>query len=91
VSRIISKLTSDHHQDWDEYVYKKQASIYHDSRWSQLITKAFGHESHYLMAVENEKVVKIFPLVRLKSLLFGIFLISIINGGITEPFDSAIT
>jgi FemAB-related protein (PEP-CTERM system-associated) len=76
VSLIISKLTSDHHQDWDEYAYKKQASIYHNSRWSQLIKKVFGHESHYLMAVENEKVVGILPLVQLKSLLFGNFLIS---------------
>ena len=76
MSTIVSKLTTDHHDDWDEYVFKKQASIYHDSRWPKLIKKVFGHESYYLMAVENEKVVGIFPLVQLKSLLFGNFLIS---------------
>lgn len=76
MSTIVSMLTTDHHNDWDEYVCKKQASIYHYSRWSQLIKMVFGHESHYLMAVENEKVVGIFPLVQLKSLLFGNFMIS---------------
>ena len=76
MSIIVSKLTTDHHDDWDEYVFKIKASIYHDSRWSQLIEKVFGHESHYLMAVENEKVVGILPLVQLKSLLFGNFMVS---------------
>ena len=73
---VISKLTSDRHQEWDEYVRKKQASIYHDSRWPQLIKKVFGHESFYLMAVENDSVVGILPMVQLRSLLFGNFLIS---------------
>ena len=76
MSTIVSELTTDYHDVWDEYVFKKQSSIYHDSRWSQLIKKVFGHESYYLMAVENEKVVGVFPLVQLKSLLFGNFLIS---------------
>jgi hypothetical protein len=76
MSTIVSRLTTDHIDDWNEYVFKQQASIYHDSRWSQLIKKVFGHESHYLMAVENGKVVGIFPLVQLKSMLFGNFLIS---------------
>jgi len=76
MSIIVLKLTTEHHDDWDEYVSKKQASIYHYSRWSPLIKKVFGHESHYLMAVENEKVVGILPLVQLKSLLFGNFMVS---------------
>ena len=33
MSTIVSKLTTDHLDDWDEYAFKRQASIYHDSRW----------------------------------------------------------
>ena len=76
MSLVISKLTQSQNADWDDYVYKKQTSIYHDSRWSQLIKKVFGHDSHYLMARENGKVVGIFPLIQLKSLLFGNFMVS---------------
>ena len=76
MSLIITKLTPSYHADWNEYVRKKQASIYHDSRWAQLIKKVFGHDSHYLMATDNDKVVGIFPLIQLKSLLFGNFMVS---------------
>ena len=76
MSLIITKLTPSHHADWDEYARKMRASIYHDSRWSQLIKKVFGHDSHYLMATDNDKVVGIFPLIQLKSLLFGNFMVS---------------
>ena len=73
---IISKLKANHHPDWDNYVGLKQTSIYHDSRWAQLIKKVFGHDSHYLMATDNDKVVGIFPMIQLKSLLFGNFMVS---------------
>ena len=76
MSLIISKLTSRHHAEWDDYISKKQASIYHDSRWLQLIKKVFGHEGYYLMARDNKAVVGVFPLIQLKSLMFGNFLVS---------------
>ena len=76
MSLVISTLKAGHRADWDDYVYKKQASIYHDSRWPQLIKKVFGHDSHYLMAREDGKVVGVFPLVQLKSLLFGNYMVS---------------
>jgi len=76
MSLIISILTPSHHGDWDDYAYQKQASIYHDSRWPEIIKKVFGHDSHHLMATENEKMVGILPMVQLKSLLFGNFMVS---------------
>ncbi len=76
MSLIISKLTPSDHPVWDDYVCRKQASFYHDSRWAQLIKKVFGHDSHYLMATDNDKVGGIFPLIQLKSLLFGNFMVS---------------
>jgi len=72
----ISKLTGKDHIGWDEYLAKKKASIYHDSRWPGLIKKVFGHDSHHLLAIEDGKVVGVLPLIQLKSLLFGNFLVS---------------
>jgi len=76
VSLVILKLKPSDHAEWDDYSYNKQASIYHDSRWAQLIKKVFGHNSHHLLARENDKIVGIFPLIQLKSLLFGNFMVS---------------
>jgi FemAB-related protein (PEP-CTERM system-associated) len=87
----ISKLTKGHHAVWDDYVHKKRASIYHDSRWAELIKEVFGHDSYYLLATDKKQVVGIFPLVQLKSLLFGNFLVSMpyVNyGGIVADSDA---
>lgn len=73
---VISKLKQGDHAAWDYYVCKRKASIYHDSRWAALIKRVFGHDSHYLIASDKDKVVGILPLVQLKSLLFGNFLVS---------------
>ncbi len=76
MSLVVSKLTPGHYDDWNDYAYSKQASIYYDSRWSELIKNVFGHNSHYFMATENEKIVGILPMVQLRSLLFGNFMVS---------------
>ena len=95
MSLIISKLTSKHHAEWDDYVSKRQASIYHDARWAQLIKRVFGHKSHYLMAWDNETVVGVLPLIQLKSLLFGNFLISMpyfnYGGIVADTHDTMIS
>jgi FemAB-related protein (PEP-CTERM system-associated) len=62
---------------WDDYVLSKAASIYHLQKWRSLIKKVFGHKSYYLYATNSEQqVVGILPLVQLKSLLFGNYLVS---------------
>lgn len=76
MSLVISQFTPSHHGDWDDYAFQKQASIYHDSRWPGVIKNVFGHDSYHLMAIENEKIVGILPMVQLKSLLFGNFMVS---------------
>ncbi len=73
----VLNLTPEYHRDWDDYAYVKHASIYHDSRWPGLIKNVFGHNCHYSMATENGKIVGILPMVQLKSLLFGNFLVSL--------------
>ncbi len=72
----IQKLSKENKLDWDKYVENKHSSIYHDSRWPLLIKKVFGHTSHHLLAIENEEVIGILPLVQIKSILFGNYLVS---------------
>jgi FemAB-related protein (PEP-CTERM system-associated) len=64
---------------WDAYVAASpRAEIYHDYRWRSLIETVFGRECHYLRACDrNDRVRAVLPLVRLKSALFGDFLVSV--------------
>ncbi len=63
---------------WDEFVQtKNNASIYHLSVWKKLINQIFGHSSYYLQAMSDDgNVVGVLPLVRLKSMLFGDYIVS---------------
>ncbi len=64
---------------WQEYVRGAPlAEAYHDYRWRQVIESVFGHRAHYLLAAEQEGRVRgVLPLVRMKSRLFGDFMISL--------------
>ncbi len=64
-------------KNWNDYVSAQQGSIYHQTGWRHLIKEVFGHTSHYLYATdETGQVTGVLPLVRLKSLLFGDYLVS---------------
>jgi len=76
MSLSIQALSRDLEPAWNEYASNRGASIYHDSRWASLIKKVFGHNSHHIVALEEGEVVGIFPLVQLKSRLFGNFMVS---------------
>jgi FemAB-related protein (PEP-CTERM system-associated) len=57
---------------WDEYVCRSSdASFYHRYGWRRINEEEFGHRSFYLAAVEDGRVSGVFPVVRVKSLLFG--------------------
>lgn len=63
---------------WDEYVMSSdRASLYHLSGWREVIEKSFGHATHYLSAEDSTAVHGILPLVHMKSLSFGNFLVSL--------------
>lgn len=63
---------------WDAFVATRpDASAYHDYRWRGILDRAFGVPSWYLLARDAAgEVGGVLPLVRLKSLLFGDFLVS---------------
>jgi FemAB-related protein (PEP-CTERM system-associated) len=57
---------------WEQYVAENpDATFYHRIEWKNIIEKSFGHKTYYLMAMDNDKVVGILPLVHIKSLIFG--------------------
>ena len=86
----VQELQSSHAFLWDKYVFSHSGgSLYHLSGWRDVIKKAYGHRSYYLMALEhydkvprNEafwteaRVVGVLPLVHLKHPLFGNSLVS---------------
>ena len=63
---------------WDAFVADEPgASVYHGYAWRRLVHSVFGHQTLYFAAREGAKIVGVLPLVRLKSRLFGDFLVSV--------------
>jgi len=72
------KLLKDENDLWDDYVQRSTlATNYHQLGWRQVIEKSFGHKTYYLMAINNETIKGILPLIHMRSLLFGNFLVSV--------------
>ncbi|MBZ0155103.1 MAG: FemAB family PEP-CTERM system-associated protein [Alphaproteobacteria bacterium] len=63
---------------WDRYVLESGASNYHRLGWRNVIERGFGHTSYYLYAEDRKgEIHGVLPLVHLKSLFFGSFLVSL--------------
>lgn len=64
---------------WDRFVLSRdEASPYHQSVFRDVIEEVFGHATYYLRAQDPaDHTTGILPLVRLKSRLFGDFLVSL--------------
>ena len=61
-----------HRQAWNAYVdASPRATLYHRFEWRDVNASSFGHRSAYLAALDAGRVVGIFPMVRVKSQLFG--------------------
>lgn len=87
----IEHLTDSSAAEWDGFVAgSREASLYHRYRWRTLVREVFGHDTHYLAARTGDRITGVLPLVRLKSRLFGDFLVSMpyFNyGGIVAESD----
>jgi FemAB-related protein (PEP-CTERM system-associated) len=67
----------DEFEAWNDYVASNPAaSLYHRAEWKELIRNLFGHECFYFYASQDEEIVGVLPLIRLKSYLFGDFMVS---------------
>jgi hypothetical protein len=57
---------------WDRYVEAAPGSSnYHRWRWGQAIAQTFGHATYPFVAIEGGAVSGVLPLVFMRSLLFG--------------------
>ena len=64
--------------EWDRFVgTHPDASGYHAWRWRRVFEKAFGHETVYLSARQQGRIVGVLPLVLFRSPLFGRFAVSL--------------
>ena len=62
---------------WDRFVEAcPEASFFHKAGWREVIEHSFGHDTYYLYAEQVGEIVGIFPLVHIRSRLFGNSLIS---------------
>ena len=78
MTTICTTLEPGHAAAWDSFVAgHADATFFHQAAWQQVIERAFGHRTHYLLAERDGAVVGVLPLVHVRSLLFGQSLISV--------------
>ncbi|MEO8256562.1 MAG: FemAB family XrtA/PEP-CTERM system-associated protein [Acidobacteriota bacterium] len=85
--------TSASESEWDQFVATHpDATGYHVWRWRRVFERAFGHETVYLAARQNHRVVGVLPLVLFSSPLFGRFAVSLpfVNYGGVCAWDAGI-
>ena len=73
----ISSEQTDWHA-WDAYVARHPSgTLYHLSRWRNVIEQSMRHRYHALAATEDGQIVGVLPLAYLRSWMFGRFLVSL--------------
>jgi len=82
---------------WDQFVFDcPAATFFHRAGWKEVIERAFGHRTHFLLAEQNGTIQGVLPLAEIDSRLFGHSLSSLpfcVYGGIiarTEPARQAL-
>src|SRR5712671_3203405 len=75
---IVELADAGREAEWQTYIKNApNASLYHALEWRDVLRRAFGHRSWYLMAQDDGKTRGVLPLVEMKSSLFGHFLVSL--------------
>lgn len=79
---------------WRSYVAKHpHATLFHELAWRDLLSSAFKHRMHYVLAEHRGAVVGVLPLVEVRSMFFGRSLVSVpfgVYGGIlADDVDAA--
>ena len=63
---------------WNAFVDRHPlATVFHRLEWQRIIGRAYGHETHYLIAEDAGVVQGVLPLAFIKSRLFGRSLVSV--------------
>jgi FemAB-related protein (PEP-CTERM system-associated) len=71
---------------WRDYVARHpHATLFHELGWRDLLVTAFKHRACYLLAEHQGAVVGVLPLVEVRSVFFGVSMVSVpfgVYGGI---------
>jgi FemAB-related protein (PEP-CTERM system-associated) len=63
---------------WDDYVLNHpHGTFYHLAGWKETFEKSFGHQTFYLMAMDDDEITGVLPIVFINSYLFGKILCSL--------------
>ena len=75
---IVEATNAGREAEWQTYVKgAPHASMYHALEWRDVLRRAFGHRSWYLMVQDDGETRGVLPLVEMKSPLFGHFFVSL--------------
>lgn len=78
---------------WDAFVLAcPEATFFHRAGWKEVLERAFGHRTHYLLAERAGAIVGVLPLTEVKSRLFGHSLVSnpfCVYGGVATEDEAA--
>ena len=78
---------------WQRFVDEQpQSTAYHRWHWKQVVERAFGWPTYFLIAKVRQQVVGILPIVHQKSRIFGSFMTSMpfLNGGGIVAINEAV-
>ena len=53
-----------------------EGTFFHLAEWREVLRRAFGHATHYLLAERDGRICGVLPLAEVRSLLFGHALVS---------------
>lgn len=75
----VEKITDEGYRDvWNSFVEQHLYSTpYHLWEFGEVLTSTYGYEKHYLIAKSDSTVLGIFPLILIKSRIFGNKLLSL--------------
>jgi serine/alanine adding enzyme len=76
---VIATATASDAARWDDYVLRNPAArSCHLWAWRRVIETSFGHDTDYLISEDPDRRIDgVLPLVRLRSRLFGDFMVSV--------------
>jgi FemAB-related protein (PEP-CTERM system-associated) len=90
---IVKEMQQSDVQRWDQFVFAApQSSFFHRAGWKEVITRAFGHSTHFLYVESQGEIQGVLPLAHINSLLFGNSLSSLpfcVYGGIVAKSQAA--
>lgn len=67
---IIEELSKKYELEWDTFVLNHpDGTIYHQVGWKNLVQQTYHHSPQYFICRENEKIVGVLPLFKIKSVI----------------------